>query len=168
MNKYYIRLNGNSRITDIISSAQSEILETDILIGEGFGTQFRASSEVLSDELQMYADEENVLRNEIRNEKYGLYQLEYVDGIIQKVSEEILKSEYIEPEQISEPTNSELNEKIDITMVGLTETYEATMKVKEDNTNTNVALTEVFELCMQQQTTIEELSTKVAELEGKQ
>lgn len=126
-NKYYIRLNGSNRITDMISSAQSKIRETDIQIGQGFGTQFRVSAEVLSDELQSYVDKENIIRNEIWNEKYGLYQLEYVNGVICKVSEEILEGEYEEPKQPKSPYEQlqQENLTIKLAMVEMAEAHES-------------------------------------------
>ncbi len=57
-NKYYIRLNERGRVVKAFSDIFDKVEESDILIGEGFGSQYRVSSEALSDELQDYADVE--------------------------------------------------------------------------------------------------------------
>lgn len=118
--KYYIRLNENNRIIKAFSSAFEESLKTDIEIGQGFGSQFRANSEVLNDELQIHAGVENGLP--LYNEKHQ-YQLEFVDGVIYKISDEVLESEYVEP--IRAPTKMEIIQKELLqTQLALCDVYE--------------------------------------------
>ncbi len=84
-NKYYIRLNENGRIIKTFSSAFEKSLESDIVVGEDYGSQFRADAGVLSEELQSFASVENglMLMNDL-----GGYQLKYENGLICKVSED--------------------------------------------------------------------------------
>lgn len=121
MSKYYIRLNKDNKIVKTISDIFEMPLDNDILIGEDEGIQFRATEDVLSDELKEYAEVENGL-SIINN--YGLLQLTYIDGIICKVPDEILQQEY-ESLPKSEPTEIEVlkQENIDL-MLAVTELYE--------------------------------------------
>lgn len=88
-NKYYIRLDENNQIIKTFSNVFEEPVESDILINEGYGSQFRASKENLSEELQQYADVENGLP--LINEN-GQYQLTYdlEEKKIKKINENIL------------------------------------------------------------------------------
>ncbi len=81
-NKYYIRLNESGRVVKMFSSAFEEPLESDILVSEGVGSQFRADAGVLSEELQSFASVENGL--DLIDEN-GVYQLKYENGLITKI-----------------------------------------------------------------------------------
>lgn len=140
-NKYYLRVDKRNRIIYKLSSAQESPLETDIEVGQGNGTQFQVGTEKLSDELQLWSGVENGL--ELIHKDYGLFQLEYVENTIFEVDSDVLENEYAELVKLAIPTNSELNEKLDITMI---------------------ALAEAINLVAEQQITIDELNTKVAGL----
>ncbi len=102
-NKYYIRLNENGRVVKTFSDVFENAMESDILIGEGFGSQFRASSDVLSEDLQEYAEVENGLQ--LMNDQ-GIYILKYENGVICKVSDEEIQAE-IDDLPESEPSEIE-------------------------------------------------------------
>ncbi len=89
-NKYYIRINENDRVVKVFSDVFEKAEESDILIGEGNGSQFRANKEILGEELQGVAGIENGLG--LINEQ-GLYCLKFDNGKIEKVSDEELTVE---------------------------------------------------------------------------
>ncbi len=134
-NKYYIRIDERGRVVKVFSDIFDKVKESDILIGEGFGSQYRADSSVLSDELQDYADVENGL--DLIDEN-GLYILKYENGIICKVSDEEIEEEIgdlpePEPSELEQikSQNTELKNNVLtletlslIIMEGLTEVYE--------------------------------------------
>lgn len=109
-NKYYIRLNENNQIIHFFSEIFEQPIESDILIGRGVGSQFRVSSEVLSEDLQEYAEVENGLPY-FEN---GIYQLKYNNGIIQRLSAEEIQEELEFIQAEIPPTSDEvINAKID-------------------------------------------------------
>lgn len=84
-NKYYIRLNENNKIIKTFSNIFEEPQQTDVLIGEGYGSQFRATSEILSEGLQEYSDVENGLPLYDLN---GNLQLIYENNLIRYTTDE--------------------------------------------------------------------------------
>lgn len=147
--KYYIRVNKNNRVIKTFSNFFEEPEENDVEVGEGVGSQFRASKDVLSEELQALADVENGLS--LVNE-YGLYCFKYVNGLITKVSESELKEEL---NQLPKPQPSKL-ETLEQENIMLMETtvdlYETTLEqnkqiqdLKQENVEMMLALTELYE-----------------------
>lgn len=102
-NKYFIRLNSNNQIIHYFSNIFEKPLETDIEIGQGYGSQFRASSSVLSEELQVYANVENGLSVHNLN---GLLQYKFEKGIIYKLTDAELQEQQNELPP-AEPTELE-------------------------------------------------------------
>ncbi len=89
--KYIIKLDQNNRIIECVSTTLIKELEThSIIIGEGFGAQFRATIDTLDNNVKEYANIENGLQ--LLNRE-GIYQLKYENGLIMKVSDEELQKE---------------------------------------------------------------------------
>lgn len=149
MVKYYIRLNKDKKIIKTFTSAFEEAIESDILIGEGIDSQFRATKEVLSEELQEFANVENGLN--FVNEQ-GLYCLKYEQGLISKVSKSELEEELNNLPK-PKPTQLEILEQENIMLMETTvELYETNLEqekqikdLKQENVEMMLALTEVYE-----------------------
>ncbi len=93
LNNYYIAIDHRGRVVKTFSDV---FMKPDfesgrhICIGSGHGSQFVASTEVLSDDLKKYADIENGLP--LINED-GIFHFKYENGLIDIVSSEELQSE---------------------------------------------------------------------------
>ncbi len=135
-NKYYIRLNENSRIVKWFSEVFEKPLDGDILIGEGYGVQFVVGKEVLSEELQEYANVENGLP--LTNER-GILQLKFENGVISKVSDVELKVEIARTLELmvaNQPTEIEmLREETDVLKEKVAELEAKTRELEEQNAN---------------------------------
>ncbi len=146
-NKYYIRLNENSRIVRWFSEVFEKPIDGDILIGEGYGVQFVVGKEVLSEELYDYADIENGL--DLTN-KNGLLQLKYENGIISKVSEVELEEQLkvqLEKEQTeTQPTEIEVLKQENAELKqAMAELYEKNLELEKQNIDIMLAITELYE-----------------------
>lgn len=149
MIKYYIRVNENNRIIKTFSSAFENVQESDIVIGEGLGSQFRACKEVLSEELEGVADVENGLNIVDKN---GLYCLKYENGVITKVSDSELKEEFNNLPK-PQPTQLEVLEQENIMLMETSaELYELSLEqekqiqdLKQDNVEMMLAIAEIYE-----------------------
>ncbi len=109
-NNYYIRLDEKNRIIKTFSDFFEQPSQIDILLYTGLGSQFRASSENLANDLQQYSEVENGLP--LMSEP-GIYTLKYENGKIQKLSTEEIQLE-MDNLPKSQPTPIEvLNAKID-------------------------------------------------------
>lgn len=142
-NKYCIRLNSKNQITHFFSSVFETPLKTDILLNEGDGSQFRASSENLSGDLQEYAEVENglPLMNEL-----GIYQLKYENGKIQKLTAQEIQVE-INNLPKPQPTDIEiLQEENILLMMTATELYEKNLQLEEQNLDIMLAVAEIYEM----------------------
>ncbi len=140
--KYFIRVE-NNKIIKAFSNVFENPKENDILIGEGDGSQFRATSEVLSEELQYLSKIENGLS--LINDK-GLYSLKYENGLICKVSEEELQEEL---NNLPKPHHTEvevLKEENLILMETMTTLYEKTQDLEQQNLDLMVVITELYEM----------------------
>jgi hypothetical protein len=118
-----------------------------------------------------FADEDYILQdNETDVQINESFHKAIFDFETQTWSEGLTQEEIDElNNQPQEPTEIELIQKqVSDTQLALIESYEATLKAQDDNTNTNLALTDVYEIILEQQSKIEELSNKVTELESKQ
>lgn len=151
-NKYYISINEENRIVKTFSSAFGNPIDSDIEVGEGVGSQFRVSGELLSEELKFFADIENGLQ--ILDEN-GLYCLKYENGLIHKVDENELQEELNNlPKQ--QPTKIEMLEEENIMLMEtVTQLYEINLEqdsllegLRQDNLEMMLALTEIYENVM--------------------
>ncbi len=144
-NKYYIRVNENGIISKYFSSVFEKPTETDILIGEGEGSQFRATSDKLSVELQEFADIENGLQ--LTNE-FGVYILKYENGVISKISDKELEESLLL--QKPSPTEIELLQEENLRLMeATTNLYEKTLKLEEENLDIMMAMTELYEMSLE-------------------
>lgn len=142
-NKYYIRLNSKNQIIHFFSDVFETPLKTDILLNEGDGSQFRASSKNLANDLQEYADVENglPLMNEL-----GIYQLKYENGKIQKLTAQEIQVE-IDNLPLPQPTEIEtLKEENILLMMTATELYEKNLQLEEQNLDIMLAVAEIYEM----------------------
>ncbi len=94
LNSYYIRVNKKGRIIKAFSTVFEQPNDNDIKIGEGTGSQFRATSTVLSKELQQYSNIENGLPLTNEEMQYNL-TYNYEKMIIEYVSESTLQEEKV-------------------------------------------------------------------------
>lgn len=148
-NKYYISINENARIIKIFSSDYVNANESDILVGEGIGSQFRVTKEVLSEELHQYANIENGLNLVDGN---GFYCLKYESGLITKVSESELEEELNNLPK-PQPTQLETLEQENIMLMETaTELYETSIEqekqikeLKQENVEMMMAIAEIYE-----------------------
>ncbi len=84
-NNYYIRLNEKNQVIKAFSDVFEKPEKTDILVGCGAEAHFRIGSDRLCDELHENANIENGLDI---YDNLGIYKLKYVNGLIQKISDE--------------------------------------------------------------------------------
>ncbi len=141
-NKYYIRLNEDGRIIKCFSDVFEEPLENDILISEDYGSQFRITSEVLSQDLQQCANVENGL---ILTDENGIYILKYEDSLIQKLTDEEYEME-IDNLPVSEPTKMEVLEKENLALMEtLTQIYEKNLELEQQSLDIMEALIQIYE-----------------------
>ncbi len=159
-NKYYISVNEKNRVIKTFSSVFEKPIETDILIGEGAGSQFRVLSDKLSEELQEFAEVENGLQliNEL-----GIYILKYENGVIRKISDEELEESISGVEFV--PTEIELLKEENFKIIEVaTKLYELAMKVQEDNIDLRSAIIELYvKLILAGRKTIEDVSVNLRE-----
>lgn len=141
-NKYLIRQNEKGRIIKAFSSAFEEVKKEDIAIGEGFGSQFRASKEVLSEDLQGFANIENGLPLLDEN---GIYILKYENGAISKILDEELAEEIENLPKAEKSKIQVLEEQNTELMLALTEVYEKNLSLESQLTDTQLALVEIYE-----------------------
>ncbi len=142
-NKYYIRLNEKNQIIKTFSSTFEKPNVTDILIGEGEGSQFRAFSNNLSPELKEFTGVENGLQ--LTNE-HGIYILKYENGLICKVSEEELLEELNNLPK-PQPTEVELLKEENLNLMEtMTMLYERSQDLEQQNIDLMVAITELYEM----------------------
>ncbi len=122
--KYYLRLDERNKVIKTFSDVFEKSKEADILIGEGYGSQFRASLEVLGEGLENFAEVENGLT--LVN-KLGIYLLKYENGLICKVSDEEIQAEI---DNLPKPEPTEIE------------------KLKEENLMLMEALAEIYEMIL--------------------
>ncbi len=114
-NNYYIRLSENSEIVKMFSSVYERPKETDILVGSGFGAQFKITENVLHNDLKQYANIENGLP--LINEQ-GIYQLKYENGLITKISDQELQKEIDNLQKAkSKPSEIEILKQSNLTLM---------------------------------------------------
>ncbi len=159
-NKYYIRLNENNRIIKTFSSIFEAPEDSDILVGEGEGAQFRVGSNILEESLQEYIEVENGLR--LINE-FGVYMLKYENGVICKLTEEELEAS--KPVIEIKPTEVELLKEENLKIILATTTlFEQVLKLEEDNVDLRTAIVELYvKLVLAGRKTIEEVPENLRE-----
>ncbi len=123
-NKYYIRLNKDNRIIKTFSNVFEKAKESDILIGEGKGSQVVLTKDKLHTDLIHLVGVENGL--DLICDK-GIYQYKYENGVVTKISNEELRSDI---EKLPKPMPSKIEileqQNMDL-MLAVTELYEMTL-----------------------------------------